>query len=75
MSDQAFMSALDRIDAEVSKTAAKEVDGESLCATYRKIRAFLEQVIPFVKLIPVWGGKLAAALTFLMSLADTVCPA
>lgn len=78
MDDRQFLSALDSIDAELSAASPQglqDLDGGQLCATYRKIRGFLQGIIPVIKLIPVWGGKLAAALTFLMTLADTVCPA
>jgi hypothetical protein len=75
MSDQKFLSALNSIDKELSAATVASLDGSGLCEKYKKIRGFLESIIPVVKLVPVWGGKLAKAITFLMTLADTVCPA
>lgn len=75
MGDRNFLSALNSIDKELSAKGVADLDGSGLCATYKKIRGPLESIIPVVRLIPVWGGKLAKALTFLMTLADTICPA
>lgn len=75
MNDQQFLSALDSIDKELSVPKPDGPIGADLCATYKKIRGFLESILPLIKLIPVWGDKLASAIKFLMTLADTVCPA
>ena len=72
--------ALDRIEAELkgfsprAKTIAGAEDVGDLCAKYQSIRAYLLILIKIVKKIPVYGAKIAAALEFLMSLADAVCP-
>lgn len=78
MDDQQFLSALDSIDTQLSAShagIAGALDGSQLCEQYKRIRGLLEAIIPVIRRIPVWGDKLAAALTFLMHLADTVCPA
>lgn len=78
MSDREFLTTLEAIDAELSVAKAADMrgmDGSQLCETYKKIRGPLESLIPMIKMIPVWGEKLATALVFLMTLADTVCPA
>lgn len=75
MSDHTFLAALDIIDEELSKPAIQDLNGNGLCATYKKIRGSLEAVLPVVKVIPVYGPKLAVAIQFLITLADTVCPA
>lgn len=73
MGDDQFLSALDRIERELA--APSSATGADLCATYKRVRSALESVIPVIRLIPVWGERLAAILRFLMTLADTVCPA
>jgi len=74
-------AALDRIGAELtgfSPQAASAMATESgfgdLCKKYHSIRAALLIMIQIVKKIPVYGGKIAAALEFLMGIADAVCP-
>ena len=73
-------AALDRIEAELTGPRAKAMAAEGggkddLCDKYRSIRAALLILIKILKKIPVVGPKAAAALEFLMSLADAVCPA
>jgi hypothetical protein len=75
-------TALDRIDAELrgfstraATLAATEGGVGELCDKYHKIRAALLILISIVKKIPAYGGKIAAALEFLMGIADAVCPA
>jgi hypothetical protein len=78
MTDQAFTQALDEIDRHLSRSAPQgldALDGSQLCQTYRQVRGFLETILPFIEKIPVYGKKVAGAIRFLMSLADTVCPA
>ena len=43
------------------------------CNTYKTYRPILQTALPFVAKIPIYGSKIAAALTFLLSLADSVC--
>lgn len=73
------IAALDNIEAELAGFSVRTVMvsegglGE-LCKKYHAIRAWLLIAINIVKKIPVYGAKIAAALEFLMGLADAVCP-
>jgi hypothetical protein len=73
-------AALDRIEAELTSSRAKTMAAEGggvddVCEKYRSLRSALLILIKILKRIPGVGPKAAAALEFLMSLADTVCPA
>jgi len=70
-------AALDRIEAKLTGPQAKTVaafDAGDLCKKYQSIRKDLLILITILKLIPKVGAKAAAALEFLMSLADKLCP-
>ncbi len=75
-------AALNRIDTELKGSAvrataeAKEaaLDIGELCKKYQAIRGSLEILVKIVKKIPGIGGKIGAALEFLMGLADIACP-
>lgn len=43
------------------------------CNTYKTYRPILQTALPLVKLIPVYGGKIYNAISFLLSMADSVC--
>jgi hypothetical protein len=71
--------ALARIDAELkggsaALAGAEALDLGELCKKYHAIRGSLETLIKLVKKIPGVGAKIAAALEFLMGLADIACP-
>ncbi len=74
-------AALDRIEDELrgfsprAKTMAAAEGVNDLCEKYHAIRSYLLILITIVKKIPVYGAKIATALEFLMSLADSACPA
>lgn len=72
------IAALDNIEAELTgfsaRTAMAEGGKDELCKKYHTIRAWLLIAIKIVKKIPVVGAKIAAAIEFLMVLADAVCP-
>lgn len=71
-------TALDRIEARLTGPQAKTavaLDAGDLCKKYQSIRKDLLILITILKLIPKVGAKAAAALEFLMSLADKLCPA
>lgn len=71
-------AALDRIATELKPSAgasALAVESvENLCEKYHALKASLEFLVKILKKIPGFGAKAAAALEFLMKLADTVCP-
>jgi len=66
-------SAIDRIDAEL-KGLPSTSDVGDLCKKYHDLRASLLILVKILKKIPVFGEKAAAALEFLMSVADVLCP-
>lgn len=72
-------TALDCIEAELRQPAgAKSFTPESeenLCEKYHSLKGPLELLVKILEKIPGFGSKAAAALEFLMRLADTVCPA
>ena len=71
-------AALDRIDAALTGRDARALaalDPSDLCKKYQSLRKDLLVLIKVLKLIPKFGTKAAAALEFLMSLADKLCPA
>jgi len=75
--EKEMLDALDKIDAVIAKPGMKPLaapSAKSLCDEYKKIRAWLEIVLPFIEKIPVYGSKIAGAIRFLMTLADTACP-
>jgi len=49
-------------------------DDADLCGTYRKVRPILKIAVPIIRKIPPIGGKIADAVEFLMTLADSFCP-
>jgi len=68
-------AALESIDAALSRTSGTEgLDLGDLCKKYQAIRGPLELLIKIVKKIPGIGARVAAALEFLMGLADIACP-
>jgi hypothetical protein len=67
--------ALERLDAELKGGAVKASDDVGdLCKKYRALRPTLEILVRLVRRIPRIGERIAAALEFLMGLADTACP-
>ena len=68
----AALKALDKIDTILNKPAAA-AGVEDLCKTYAKIKPLLETALTLVILIPIYGAKIAAAIKFLMSIADKAC--
>ncbi|NRD51003.1 hypothetical protein [Corallococcus exiguus] len=43
------------------------------CDTYRTYRPILQAALPLISKIPFVGAKVATAITFLMSIADSLC--
>ena len=70
-------AALDRIADELKfpgATATTHFDRGELCKKYQQLKGSLKILVEFVKKIPGIGAKVAAALEFLMTLADLACP-
>lgn len=77
------MTAFDRIDTELKQfqratsEGAKSLTASDLgdvCKVYQKLKGPLEILVKFLKKIPGFGTKAAAAIEFLMGIADAVCP-
>jgi len=68
------LAALDKIDKILAAAPSRSAAAPDLCATYAKIKPFLKTALTLVKLIPVYGAKIAAAIEFLMTIADKLCP-
>lgn len=77
-------AALEQIDTELRGFKRPTAEGAAaplaasdlgeLCKKYQALKKPLEILIAFLKKIPGFGGKVAAALEFLMGIADAVCP-
>jgi hypothetical protein len=76
-------AALDRIETELKGSPVRTgswakafvaEDMGGLCEKYQALKGSLEVLVKILKKIPVYGAKAAAALEFLMGIADTVCP-
>jgi hypothetical protein len=69
-------AALEQIDSVVQnrKRSTEAPDATDLCDQYRSMRGALLILVKVLKKIPVVGPKAAAAIEFLMGLADAVCP-
>lgn len=77
--EKEMQAALDQIEGIVAASSAEAFampTAQSLCAQYEKIKKHLEIALPLIeKFIPIYGSKIAGAIRFLMTIADTVCPA
>lgn len=75
-------AALDHIAGALSGLAAPAgiaalagpADEGNVCDKYRSIKGSLQILVKILKKIPGFGPKAAAALEFLMGLADSLCP-
>ena len=71
-------AALDQIESILQKgqttASAEALSTSELCDKYHSLRGALLILVKVLKKIPGIGAKAAAALEFLMSLADAVCP-
>ena len=67
--------AIEKRLATSSKTrSAKGADLGAICKQYKAVKPLLQVALPLVEKIPVYGPKIAAAIRFLMSIADAACP-
>jgi ERCC4-type nuclease len=74
--ENAAMDHLEKVlqSPQGTTPSAEALDVNDLCDKYHSIRAALTVLVKILKKIPGIGAKAAAALEFLMSLANTVCP-
>lgn len=69
------LTSIEKKLATVSQSrSAKGPDLGSICKQYKTIKPLLETALPLVEKIPVYGAKIAAAIRFLMKIADVACP-
>jgi hypothetical protein len=71
MADESFLQAIEEFKAFQGSKEALALD---ICGVYKKVKPILSGILPFLKLIPVYGGTVVAALTALMAAADKLCP-
>ena len=68
------LEALDRIESIVTEPIIDEaLNLGAVCGKYKKIKPLLTTALTFIGMIPVYGSKIAVAVRFLMSVADTAC--
>ena len=68
--DEQFMRALASFQEPTGGMAAADVD---ICETYKKVRPILVAILPFIRLIPVFGSAAAKAIEALMAALDKLC--
>ncbi len=71
------LGALSRIHDRIGEpqAGAEALDTAQLCKTYHDVKPLLLAVLPWLERLGDWGRQLAAAIRFLMSIADRLCPA
>ncbi len=70
MTDEAFVQAIHNFKTAQPSAA---ITGNDLCGIYEKVKPIINGVLPFLKLIPVYGATVAEALTALMTVLDMTC--
>ena len=75
--DKEMLTALDKIEKALErkeKALARAPNLTDLCKQYQKVKPLLTTILPFIEKIPVYGGKIANAIRFLMAIAEVACP-
>lgn len=73
--EQESLAALDKLHQQLTAPKAPATSIPDLCAQYRQLKPLLQAALFAIGLIPNIGPKVVAAIKFLMSIADTACPA
>ena len=75
--DDDALKALNRIATVVgagkAPVGAAAGVGQMVCDTYAEVKGLLRVALPLIRRIPVYGSKIAAAIQFLMTIADAYC--
>ena len=72
MHDKTFEAAIKEFEASgFSVEAAAAAD---FCTVYKKVEPIIKGILPFLKLIPVWGATAAAAIEAFLAALDKLCP-
>jgi hypothetical protein len=72
--EAAMLSALTKAATRVRRLTLSKSDATDICAEYKKIKKWIQFVLPMIRKIPVIGAEIATILEFLMKIADTICP-
>ncbi len=71
---QRLTSALSQIQDAVTPVSADALPSkEELCKVYHKVRPIIEVALPWLRRIPLYGSGIAAAVEFLVKVADLLC--
>jgi hypothetical protein len=69
------VGALQKLQRDLEPLPPAGIDPQALCRKYQEIRPTLQIALEFLQHFPFIGRGVKAALGFLMTLADTLCPA
>jgi hypothetical protein len=72
--DKSFMDAIKAFEASGIGTGAASAQALDICGVYKVVKPILTGILPFIKLIPGFGGTVATAITALMGVLDATCP-
>lgn len=70
MNEKAFLQAIEEFQAANLTPATV---GDDVCGIYKKVKPILSEILPFLKLIPIYGSAIFAAITALMAVLDNTC--
>ena len=76
--DKELIEALSKVEQTVGHTRTTRgalPDFKTVCENYRSVRPMLEKALPLIEKVPLYGGKIATAIRFLMAVANVACPA
>jgi len=68
------LTALANIESVVTAPRAEAVNVVDLCKQYTQIKPWLETALGLIEKVPIYGKKIAAAVCFLIQIADLACP-
>jgi hypothetical protein len=72
--DNSFMDAIKSFEASGIGTGGASAQALDICGIYKKVKPILTGILPFLKLIPVYGGTVSSAITALMAVLNSTCP-
>jgi hypothetical protein len=75
--DTAFLQAVEEIDAVLPDERAElavTASFDDLCELFNRVKGPVENILPVVEHIPVYGSTIAKALRLLLQLGNLACP-